>query len=260
MLKFLENRSAEWSRIYDALLITTAFLLVCWALWLFQTQLGYPINRWGLRPRDPRGLVGIGTMHFLHNTRDITHILNNTLSFTVLNTMLFYFYRKVGWKVLLWTMFAGAALLWLWGRPSNHIGASLVIFGIAGFLFFSGIFRTDQQSMRISLLTAFWYGGIVWGIFPIDPTKSWEGHASGLAIGILMALLLRKQGPQRKKYQWEIDEELEAEEDERLGISDAEILEEYTSPPESHHTSDQSDEVPVHYVITPKKKTEQGND
>lgn len=259
MLKWLNSANQDGKRLYDALLITAAFLMVCWTLWLLQTEMNYPINQWGLRPREAKGLLGIFTMHFLHNTSNVEHILNNTLSFVVLNTMLFYFYRKLGWKVIIWIMLLGAALLWGWGRSSNHIGASLLIFGIAGFIFFSGVFRSDQQSLRISLLVAFWYGGIIWGIFPIDPAKSWEGHASGLIVGIGLAYALRKKGPSAPKYQWEIDEEREAEEDARLGIIDAEILEEYSAPPATTD-SDADGEVPIRYVITPKRPGADGGD
>ena len=38
---------------------------------------------------------------------------------------------------------------------------------------------------------------------------SWEGHLAGFLAGILVAIFYRKEGPKRKKYQWEIDEELE---------------------------------------------------
>ena len=40
---------------------------------------------------------------------------------------------------------------------------------------------------------------------------SWEGHFWGLFIGLVMAIYYRKRGPQRKKYSWEIEAELEEE-------------------------------------------------
>ena len=38
---------------------------------------------------------------------------------------------------------------------------------------------------------------------------SWEGHIAGFFSGILLSLFYRNNGPKQKKYQWEIDEELE---------------------------------------------------
>jgi membrane associated rhomboid family serine protease len=50
---------------------------------------------------------------------------------------------------------------------------------------------------------------MIWGVLPIYDGVSWEGHLAGLLAGLLMAIFYRKEGPQPKKYQWEIDEELE---------------------------------------------------
>ncbi|NNE55868.1 MAG: rhomboid family intramembrane serine protease [Flavobacteriales bacterium] len=183
--------------------------MICWMLWLSEEFFGYHLKQFGMRPRELRGLIGVITMHFLHG--DFTHIGQNTLSFVILNVMLFFFYRGVSWKVFLRIAIIGGALLWLWGRSSNHIGASLIIYGLAAFVFFSGVFRRDEKMLRISLVVAFYFGSIVWWVFPIDPSISWEGHMSGSVVGIALAWLYRGQGPIRDKYQWEIDEELEKE-------------------------------------------------
>ena len=37
---------------------------------------------------------------------------------------------------------------------------------------------------------------------------SWEGHLSGLVTGIVLAVIFRKKGPQRPKYQYEIEKEM----------------------------------------------------
>lgn len=59
----------------------------------------------------------------------------------------------------------------------------------------------------VSLLVAFLYGGIVWGLFPFDPKISYEGHLSGALAGSITALIYRKQLPVREKYDWEDEEE-----------------------------------------------------
>ena len=50
---------------------------------------------------------------------------------------------------------------------------------------------------------------MIWGIFPQSHNISWEGHIAGFFSGILLSLFYRNNGPKQKKYQWEIDEELE---------------------------------------------------
>ena len=57
---------------------------------------------------------------------------------------------------------------------------------------------------------------MLWGIIPNNALISWEGHLSGFLAGILIAIFYRHEGPKMKKYQWEIDEELENKEYEDL--------------------------------------------
>ena len=57
---------------------------------------------------------------------------------------------------------------------------------------------------------------MIWGILPTSEPISWEGHLAGLFSGILIAFFYKNEGPQRQKYQWEIDEELEATEEKSL--------------------------------------------
>ena len=169
------------------------------------------LKKWGLKPREWQGLIGIGTMHFLH--KDLEHIANNTWAFLVLSGYLFYFYRSIAFKAFPLMLLLAGILLWIGGRDGNHIGASLAIYSMASFLFFSGIFRGSIPLMAVSSLVVFSYGSMFWGIFPIQPEMSWEGHLSGGISGLIVAFVFRKLGPQRKRYQWEIDEEMVEEAD-----------------------------------------------
>ena len=66
----------------------------------------------------------------------------------------------------------------------------------------------------IALIMVFLYGSFIWGMIPslaIPQNISWEGHLSGAIIGVLLAIFLRKEGPQKEVYHW--DEEEEEEED-----------------------------------------------
>ena len=91
------------------------------------------------------------------------------------------------------------------------------MYGLVCFLFFSGILRKDPRLLSVSLLVAFLYGSLVWGVLPVDQTISWEAHLFGSFAGIFCAFIYRKHGPQRPKAQWEIDEEMEMPEAARAG-------------------------------------------
>ncbi len=71
--------------------------------------------------------------------------------------------------------------------------------------------------MAITLLVTFLYGGLIWGILPdFYPEKniSWESHLMGLVAGFVLAIYYRNTGPQRKKYSWDFEKELDDDEDE----------------------------------------------
>ena len=162
--------------------------------------------QFGVFPRKLSGALGILTYPFIHS--DWKHLFNNSTALLVFGTMLYYFYRPVASKTLLWVYLISGVWLWIGGRPNFHIGASGIVYALFGFLFFSGLLRKHLKLMALSMLVVFMYGSLVWGIFPIDHKISYEGHLFGLVAGIAVAIAYRKQGPQRPKYSWDfVDEE-----------------------------------------------------
>ncbi|GAB5538672.1 MAG: hypothetical protein Salg2KO_07750 [Salibacteraceae bacterium] len=105
--------------------------------------------------------------------------------------------------------------LWIWiaAREGNHIGFSGVIYALATFIFFAGLLRKYFRLMALSGVVVFLYGSMIWGVFPIDPQISWEGHLFGAVAGLILAFYFKEQGPQRPKYSWEIEEELGLDQD-----------------------------------------------
>lgn len=109
--------------------------------------------------------------------------------------------------------------MWIIGRDSYHIGASGIIYGLVAFLFLSGILRRITNLMAISLLVVFLYGSLIWGVLPFDYEVSWEGHLSGAIVGIALAILYLDKGPEREKASWELEEEMEDEEEDKIDLS-----------------------------------------
>lgn len=170
-------------------------------IWLIQVLQGFLQQDWGqysVYPRTLSGLRGIVTSPLLHAGWE--HLLGNTLPLLILGFLLFNSYKTIAGKVFWLIYLLNGTLLWLFARQSIHLGASGVIYGLAAFLFFSGMIRRNPQLAMISMLIVFLYGSMVWGIFPFDPQVSWEAHLYGGLTGLILAVALRKEGPQPPKY------------------------------------------------------------
>ncbi len=166
------------------------------------------LYRYGVYPRRLSGLVGVIAGPFIHSSVDYTHLFNNSAPAFILTWLLFYNFRNIATKVFLLTYVFTGLLVWFFGRESYHIGMSGVIYGLTSFLMISGFLSKNVRIAGISLLVIFLYGSLIWGIFPQTTNVSWEGHFFGFFIGILLAILFRKQLPQPAKFRYEIEEEL----------------------------------------------------
>jgi membrane associated rhomboid family serine protease len=195
--------------ITAALRPAVTLVLVLAAIFVLQNTVSFNWGDLGVLPRNIGSLYGILTFPFIH--ADWKHLFNNSTALLVLLTLLFHSYREIAWKSLLWVYLMSGAWLWVIGRPDRHIGASAVVYGLFGFLFLGGVLRRDGRLMAVSLLVIFLYGSLVWGIFPTTQNISWEGHLTGLLSGLALAVLFRDQGPQRKVYSWEMEEDIDEE-------------------------------------------------
>ncbi len=116
-------------------------------------------------------------------------------------------------------------MVWIIGREAYHIGASGIIYGLATFLFLSGVIRKVRNLMAISLIVVFLYGSLIWGLLPYDYKVSWEGHLMGALVGIVLAVFYRDKGPEPYRPSWEIEEEDPDREEEDDGEMNSEETE-----------------------------------
>lgn len=206
------------------------FVVLIWLIHLAQGFLETSWADYSLYPRTLHGLTGIFTSPLLH--ADFGHLLGNTVPLILLGLLLFNNYKDISGKVFWSVYFANGILLWLFARDAFHLGASGVVYGIAFFLIFSGFIRKIPRLTMVSFLIIFLYGSMVWGIFPFDPHVSWEAHLYGAITGLILAIALRKEGPQPVVY-WEEDENNESgeliEENEKEDEKESEVEKEETT-------------------------------
>jgi membrane associated rhomboid family serine protease len=147
------------------------------------------LNALGILPLNPVGLRGILFAPFLHG--GFYHVAANTVPFIVLGWLVMLRNISDFYFVSIIAALVGGLGTWLIGDPrSVHIGASGVIFGYFGYLLFRGYFERSFVAIAISLIIAFTYGSLIWGVLPTRSYISWEGHLFGFIGGIIAAKLL----------------------------------------------------------------------
>jgi membrane associated rhomboid family serine protease len=198
----------EEKRMTRSLMVPLFIIVLMWAVRIIQTIGGYNLSFLGIYPLSWKGLPGIITTPFIHG--DFSHLLANTVPLLVLGSALFYFYRDMAFRILLMIWLFTGFWVWIGAREAWHIGASGIVYGLAAFILVSGIIRRHTGLMAMALVVVFLYGSLIWGIFPEffpEERISWEAHLFGLVAGVALAFYYRKEGPQRRKYDWEEEDE-----------------------------------------------------
>ena len=200
------DNSFDKRQLINAIFIPCIIVIFMIMTFLYEKGMDLDFHYGGVYPRRIENIWGIFTLIFIHS--GWSHLLNNVLSFLILGSFLYYFYRQIATKVLVISYIFSGLLLWIIGRDSWHIGASGLIYSLAFFLFFSGLFRKFVPLIAISLIVAFIYGSMIWHVFPwqIHDPVSWEGHLAGGITGTILSFWLKNKEPQKPIEQW-IDEE-----------------------------------------------------
>jgi membrane associated rhomboid family serine protease len=189
---YAHQRKKTWPKAFRKALI---FISILWLVFLIDNtffSLFFPFTHlkdYGVYPRQAVGISGIITTVFLHGS--LSHVISNTLPLLLAITALFGNYPKTAQKVFILSIFLTGFLVWSFARSANHIGASGLLYCLLTFIFISGFFKKDIQSIGISLVIAFLYGSLIFGIIPDEAHISWESHLFGLFSGLFLAWYYR---------------------------------------------------------------------
>ena len=196
-----------------SLFISGSLIIAIWLIKLFEWEYNLDFSSWGIMPLKLTGLRGIIFSPLIHSS--FGHLAANTVPLFVLTFSLFFFYRKPSFVIFISIYLLSGFFVWLTGREALHIGASGIIYGLAAFLFLSGILSHNTRLLTISLIVAFLYGYMFWGIFPLKQEVSWESHLWGGVAGFGLALFYNrivKTEINRDEEENEEDEEDDSEE------------------------------------------------
>ena len=202
--RYAHSKKAQ-SNFKLALRLALVFIGILWTIFVIDVVFGLRLGQYGLRPGSVPGLIGIFTAPLLHGSFE--HLLSNTLPLFISLTATLYLYPRSAVRVIPLIWLGSGLLAWFIGRPSLHLGASGLIYGLLAYVFISGILRSDMRSVSVSLLVGFLYGSMIWGVLPVRMHVSWEMHLTGAILGIVSAFLFRNwDRTPIVRYDWESDD------------------------------------------------------
>jgi len=211
------NLKEERNKMIRSAVVPILFVSAIWVIKIVEELLGADFSVFGILPRHTKSLWGLLSFPFIHGDarpdaeglhlfNNFDHVLSNSIPLLILGFFLFFSYRRISWRVFLFIYFVPGIFIWFFGRFSYHIGASGLVYGLAFFIFCSGVFRRDVKSLALAAIVAVFYGGMVWGVLPLYDGVSWEGHLAGALSGAFMAWQYRKVDLIKPHYSWHKEE------------------------------------------------------
>lgn len=149
--------------------------------------LGGSLNQVGIHPRDFGTMWQIAVAPFLHNGPG--HLLANTGPILWMGALISVWGAAELILVTGSVAIFGGLGTWVIGRTGVHQGASLLAFGYLGYLVARGVTERRLLAITVAIVTAAWYGSMIFGILPGQGMISWESHVSGLLTGAVIGYL-----------------------------------------------------------------------
>lgn len=148
--------------------------------------LGGQLSAFGIAPRNIRSLPYILSTPFIHG--NLAHLINNLFGLCIFSALcLLLKGHRFYMQSSLFIVIFGGTLVWIFGRPAIHIGASGWIFGLWGLTVALAWFERSATNIIIAVFVLFFYGGMIYGVLPGDRGVSFESHFFGLLAGVVWA-------------------------------------------------------------------------
>lgn len=175
------------SAVVLRLKVIAALVVLMVAVFFFDKSLGGQLQSYGIVPRQIDSLWCILTAPFLH--ANWQHLVNNIIALSIFSA--FFLLRSLRFYVFssLFVIVVGGFLVWCFGRGATHIGASGWVFGLWALSLSLAYLERSFQSIVIALGVLMFYGGMVFGVLPLQPGVSFESHLFGAIAGAIFGVL-----------------------------------------------------------------------
>lgn len=152
------------------------------------------LDGFGIQPRTLTGLPAVFIAPLLH--AGFGHLLANTIPLVVLGWLVMWRRTSDLFVVGLAAAIGSGLGVWLFGGSNTiHLGISGVIFGLLGYLLARGYYERSAIAIGLALIALFLYGGMLWGVLPLQQGVSWQGHLFGFVGGAVAAYVMVGRRP-----------------------------------------------------------------
>lgn len=166
--------------------ITIGFMVILFSIQCLNWLLNYHLNCLGIRPRKLSGLIGIPCSAFLHG--DFTHLMFNSFPLFMFSNFILLQGVPLFYMATITIILLSGLLIWIFGRPGIHVGASSLIMGYLGFIVIHIYYQPTILSVIVGVVCIYYFAGIFSNLLPARNKKiSWEGHLLGFIAGIIAA-------------------------------------------------------------------------
>ena len=188
-------------KLLGQVVVLGAIVAVLWLVEMVDTfALHGALDGLGVQPRTFAGLSAIMVAPLLH--AGFGHLLANTIPLVVLGWLVMVRRTSDFFIVGLAAALASGLGVWLLGGANTvHIGVSGVIFGLLGYLLARGYYERSLSAIGLAVLALLLYGGMLWGVLPLQHGVSWQGHLFGFVGGVLAAYVLVRHPAQTTQTQ-----------------------------------------------------------
>ncbi len=171
--------------------------IVMVAIHMVDLIFGLNLNYFGIRPGELDTLPYILSAPWLHGSW--AHLLNNLMGLVIFSALSLIRGRKFFLSASLIIIALTGVLVWLFARKgATHIGASGWIFGLWSLSIAIAWFQRSFLNIVIAVFVAVFYGGMIWGVLPTDPSVSFESHLFGVVAGVFAAYALTRNKKQKR--------------------------------------------------------------
>lgn len=185
------QRPIGWGQ---AMTVMAVLLGVLWIVEIVNALDHYGLNRFGLRPREAHGLLGILAMPFLHVSA--LHLLANSGPFLLIGWVVMLGGPRLFTVVSLIVVALGGLIGWAIAPAGIVVGCSGVVFGWLGYLIARAVFSRRLVWILVAVVVSALFVGMFGSLLPqmntgsSISTVSWQAHVGGFVAGLLAGWLL----------------------------------------------------------------------